>query len=266
MPDKLLYKIFVLFISLFILLPASLKAEEVTLVADINEDFKQANDYYEQGQYFKSIDLYKKIINTGVNNGYIYFNLANAYFKNEQLGQAILNYKIAELLQPRNSDVKANLKFALEQTEDQLSTEESVRPVLGIIFFWFYDFNITEIIIITIISNFILCLLAALFIYKRNDILRTIMFIVLLITLILITSTILKVYALNHPSEAVITEKKATIKSGNGDTYSTLFTLNEGTILDVSDKKGDWYKFSLSDGRKGWINIKEIGLVKPERL
>lgn len=266
MHKTIVFKIFFIIISLFIISCTYVQAEEATLISHNDEDFKQANEYYEQGHYFKSIELYKNIIKSGIQNGYIYFNLGNAYFKNEQIGHAVLNYKRAELFQPRNPDIKANLKFALEHTEDQLSTEESVKPVLHIIFFWFFDFNLPEIIIFTIISNFVLCFLVILYMYKSNEVIKNIIIVLLIVTLILISTVCLKVYTLNNPTEGVITTKIVDIKSGNGYNFATLYKLHEGTVLELVENKKDWYKFILSDGKKGWINSKNIGLVKTKAL
>ena len=67
-----------------------------------NEAFRQANSLTDEPNqakklYEKAILSYEKIINEGeIRNAKLYYNLANAYFLNEQPGKAILNYRRAE--------------------------------------------------------------------------------------------------------------------------------------------------------------------------
>ena len=42
----------------------------------------------------------------------LYFNLGNALFKSGQIGRAIVNYRLAGQLAPRDPDIRANLRFA----------------------------------------------------------------------------------------------------------------------------------------------------------
>ena len=83
-------------------------------LAEENEFFDRGNTYYEQEEYNNAIDEYKKIIAGGEVYGPLYFNLANAYFKKGELGKAIVNYERAEIFIPRDADLNANLKFAVE--------------------------------------------------------------------------------------------------------------------------------------------------------
>jgi len=68
----------------------------------------------------------------------LYYNLANAYFLQVQLGKAILNYRRAAKL-GNDNDIQKNLTFALSQRRDQVELKTESR-VLYTLFFWHYDF------------------------------------------------------------------------------------------------------------------------------
>jgi tetratricopeptide (TPR) repeat protein len=57
--------------------------------------FKQANENYAKKEYDGAIVCYRQLIDTGYQDAVLYYNLGNAYFKNEQLGTAILWYERA---------------------------------------------------------------------------------------------------------------------------------------------------------------------------
>jgi tetratricopeptide (TPR) repeat protein len=74
--------------------------------------FEAANKLYEQGQYVAAVAAYDQMVAQGEVSAAIYFNLGNACFKASQIGRAIAAYRQAEMLAPRDPDIRANLQFA----------------------------------------------------------------------------------------------------------------------------------------------------------
>jgi len=81
---------------------------------------------YRNQDYKKSIALYEALVAQGLKENkespQIYYNLGNAYFRDNQLGKAILNYERALLLDPSDGDIRHNLRFARSRTEDRIDT------------------------------------------------------------------------------------------------------------------------------------------------
>ena len=86
----------------------------------IEGPFKAAGDFYRQGDYKNAIHS---------ESGAVYYNLANSYFKDGQLGKAILNYERAKRLIPRDGDLGANYKFVLSQVRNYSSDLEPAWKV-----------------------------------------------------------------------------------------------------------------------------------------
>src|SRR6266511_3325281 len=84
---------------------------------DVSAAFEQANKYYEQSNFTEAAAAYARMIDGGHVSPALYFNLGNALFKSGQIGRAIFNYRLAQLLAPRDPDVRANLRFARNQVE-----------------------------------------------------------------------------------------------------------------------------------------------------
>lgn len=223
--------------------------------------FKEAIESYQQKQYTKSIQALQDLINSGVKNADLYYDLANAYFKSDQIGKSILNYKNALVLSPRDPDAKANLKFALEQTKDQFSSEDSIDPILRILAFWYFDLNLFELIALTLVVNIFTCFCVFICFFYKNEILKVVQWVLIVLLLVLIVSTVIKLYYNFNPSEGVIVATEADVKCGDDSTYKTLFKIHEGAEFKIEDKRDKWYKIRLKDNRKGWINSDVIGLV-----
>ena len=76
--------------------------------------FDSASRLYEQGQYRAAAAAYGEILGEGRASSALYFNLGNAWFKAGEAGRAILNYRLAERLAPRDPDIRANLRMTRE--------------------------------------------------------------------------------------------------------------------------------------------------------
>lgn len=77
--------------------------------------FHEANRLYEQGDYPAAIAAYERLLENDQSSVALYFNLGNAWFKSGRIGQAIWHYRRARELNPRDADVRANLRFARNQ-------------------------------------------------------------------------------------------------------------------------------------------------------
>lgn len=77
------------------------------------EQFAKAQAAYDEGRYAEATILYESLIDQGVVNVEVYYNLANAAFKDSDLPTAVKNYRKAWYLAPRDPDIEANLRFAL---------------------------------------------------------------------------------------------------------------------------------------------------------
>lgn len=227
--------------------------------AEANNSLAQiarANDLYIKKQYREAADIYEKLAAQGFDNGYLYYNLGNAYFRLGDIGQAVLNYSRAKKLVPRFGDVEANLRYAIRETPDKLM--ETSSPFLKNVIFWVDDFNQLEYVQAILIANFLfwLAMIGGLvFRTGAMDAARKVLLFILLITVI---SGGAKFYADSQYQTGVVLEKQIDVKSAQGTDNVTLFQLHEGAIINIRDEEGEWYKIELNDGKKGWAPKKSI--------
>ena len=88
-----------------------------TLSFAITKD--NADTAYKQGKYQQAIIDYQELLKEGVAPE-LYYNLGNAYYRSDNLAQAILAYERAAQLSPGNSDIRFNLQFARAKTIDKI--------------------------------------------------------------------------------------------------------------------------------------------------
>jgi len=77
-----------------------------------------ANAAYQRNQFTKATKLYEQAIAGGASSPDIYYNLGNAYYRQNRIGLAILNYERARKLSPNDNDIGHNLQLAQEKVKD----------------------------------------------------------------------------------------------------------------------------------------------------
>ncbi|MDR2709470.1 MAG: tetratricopeptide repeat protein [Elusimicrobiota bacterium] len=71
-----------------------------------------AQKSFDQTDYAKAIDIYESLIKVDkINDPDIYYNLSNSYFRNSDIGRAVLNIERAWRLKPRDADINYNRQF-----------------------------------------------------------------------------------------------------------------------------------------------------------
>lgn len=222
--------------------------------------FLEANQAYEKGDYASAAQLYETVIGTGIYSGALYYNLGNCYTRQGEIGKALLNYRRAERLMPRDGDLKFNLKYVLDQTKDKIETKERVG-LAGVFFFWYYWLSLKELCYFFLFANLIFWVIALILLYKQNDGLRWIRIIAFCLLLIFGSSFGIKAYTHKAIRHGVVISPEATVRSGNGTNHSPLFILHEGAEFRVRENAEGWMKISLPDGKMGWISASAAQIV-----
>lgn len=81
------------------------------------DSFAEANSAYDAGEYEAAITIYERLLREGFVAPELYYNLASSRYRQGDYGQAILNLKRAQQLQPRDRDIQHNLYFILNEAD-----------------------------------------------------------------------------------------------------------------------------------------------------
>lgn len=221
------------------------------------ELFRSANKAYEAGQYQQAITLYEKIVEQDFVNSGLYYNLGCAYFKQNEIGLAILYYKKAERLNPRDEDIRTNLAYARANTRDKFDSDgESVVTVVISKLNAFFSLNEWTIICSVLFFTISFLIIVRMFfngLLARDILLYTI---VLLLFLLFITSLFLthKIVDTVYTTRGVVLEQKIDVRSGPGETYTKLLNVHEGAIIEILQQRKEWYQVRFENGYEGWIS------------
>ena len=244
-------------IGLFAANQTALFAE--TLSATEGEKMQIANDLYERGQVLQAAQAYQQLVDLGVVDSALFYNLGNAHFKQGDYGQAIVNYKRAQQLAPRDPDVEANLALARAQVLDQFKEAGNAgfpEQVGGTLRGWF---TIDELALAALAAWILFVFVLLLFLSARAGTawragLRSVLTVATVVLVAGVLSLGSALYVENGRSEGVIVASEVDVTSGPGVQYVTEFTLHSGAEVDLVEARGNWVRLALPGaGLEGWV-------------
>ncbi len=226
------------------------------LLIFLSSIFAQANAQYAEGNYVEAAEQYQQILAESPSAD-LYYNLGNAYFKQGELAQSILAYERALRLEPSHKDAAHNLLFAQSRIIDNIEDTQSfflsnwlkaIRNTLGL-----QTWKILSIALF-------LFALVGFFVFAFNHLLllRKIAFYSSLLALSISLVSGINASSLHQrdvsQSEAIITQGIVNIKSSPDRSGTDLFTLHEGTKVEISETLGEWCCVHVGN-YTGWMPL-----------
>jgi tetratricopeptide (TPR) repeat protein len=224
--------------------------------ADINESMQQAGEFYRNGEYDNSIEIYEELRHEGYEGTSLYFNLGNSYYRIGKLGFAILNYERALKISPTDEDVKHNLAFA------NLSTIDRIQPLPTFFLFEWWEALLESLSVNgwTYAAFFFYLILIFLFVFyffaktiSQQKLILFSGFGTLLILAITVSLLVVKVNREQTHISGVIIEQSITVKSSPDPKSTDAFVIHEGLKVNLEDNLDEWIKIRLADGKVGWV-------------
>jgi hypothetical protein len=232
---------------------------------EMHERFVLANEDYLEGRYEEAAGGYEAILAGERGNGHVFYNLGNCCIRLGQVGKAVLNYRKALLLLPRDGDLKANLQYARSLCQDRI--EERPSSIGHTLAFWYHAMNLRGLFLAFCALN--LLLWASLFVrlFRDSEWIRWTIALSLILTVLMGVSAFMKYRETFRNRDGVVIEKETPVRAGFSHKDTVLFVLHEGTEFRILDREKGWWKIDLPDGKKGWMPSAaggSVSLGRPE--
>lgn len=228
----------------------------------VNAITKQnADDEYAKGNYQQAIKDYQEILKTGVSSE-IYYNLGNAYYRTDNITQALLAYERALQLSPGDNDIRFNLQYARSKTIDKITPETEMFFVT-----WYNSLvNFTSVdrwANTAIVSIVMALLLILVFLFAPQMWARKSGFYGSAVFLLLFAFANLFAFQQKHELEtkqgAIVIAPTVNVKKTPAASGTDVFVIHEGTRVDITDSgMKQWRGIKLADGREGWLKTSQI--------
>ncbi len=238
-------------ILLLMLLPLSASA-----VTKSNGDAE-----YRKGNYSQAIADYEELLKQGVSAD-LYYNLGNAYYRNDNITRAVLSYERAHLLRPGDRDIRHNLELARSKTIDKIGVDSesmittSYRAVVNLMSVDGWGMTSLLSILFLIVASLVF-LFSDKMLWRRLGLSTAIVFLVVFICSMFFAFE--QQSALLDRKGAIVTTSSVSVKRTPATSAEDVFVIHEGTRVDIEDKTMQgWRQIRLADGREGWVQTRQI--------
>lgn len=227
-------------------------------------DFQEGNTHYNSGEYQEAIDKYNSILNDGLHSFELYYNLANAHYKQNNIAESIYFYEKALQFDTNNKEALSNLSFAQQMTIDDIDIlpNSGIKNILnGLVSVMNSDG--WGVLIVVLIWFTVLFLLV--YFFSRNTKTKRVSFVSsFTLSSLILLSFVMGFYAKsveNNNIYAIVFDDEVQVKEEPNLRSSLRFKLHEGTKILLLETLGEWNKIRLTNGQSGWLQSETIKVL-----
>lgn len=219
--------------------------------------YNQGNKLYAQKDYAGAAQAYEQALQAG-HNAAVHYNLGNALFKAGNLGKAILNYRRALYLAPRDPDIATNLDFVRNYRVDKVPGAPS--PLARVLGDLFHRLSQREASWLAALCFALAGLCLAVWIVNRWVVFVVLASAIAAIALFaFVTQQAWNGEVAEHPAVVIVPEVNAL--SGPSDEAKQILLLHDGTEVRIRETRAGYMLVQLPGGAGGWIRTDAVERV-----
>lgn len=222
-----------------------------------------------QRLYREALAGFESLMRADFQNGYLYYNAANARMRLGEIGRAIADYRRALRLLPNDTDVRRNLAFARSLCEVRIEPTAG-KAITQTIFFWHFETSPRGRAWTALAAYciFWLLLFIRLLTRKRLALIGGFSWLCAAIALATGISVAWDAYAVRYRPEGVTIADAVALRKGNGAGYQPQLDrpLPRGVEFRILEQREDveanqWYHVELPDGKDGWLQAEQVETI-----
>ncbi|HVZ94520.1 MAG TPA: hypothetical protein VG797_08420 [Phycisphaerales bacterium] len=204
----------------------------------------------------ESAGLYQQVIDSGVKNGLLYYNIGNAEMLLGDVGRAILNYRRAERLIGGDADLASNLSYARARVASRFETP-TAGTLRRVALFWHDDLSARTRWWIAAGLWGAFWLLAIVRLIGKVGFRAKYALSALAVGAVAFGASVWMTYRESEESrDAVIVAERVVGRKGpdeNGYEPSFKDPLSAGVEMKIVEERPGWLLVKLPDGRETWL-------------
>lgn len=232
--------------------------------------FRAANEAYFRGDYTAAVQSYQRLVDAGVRDADVYFNLGVASAREDELGSAILNFERAARLRPGDAETNAALETARATLGKRLAQAKGeamiqAKPPMSEALVR----SVAEDTLAVALLVFDVLFFSLLLVYSRlkTDAQRNTTAVAAAAcgALLLISGTglFLKRGGQSEGRAGVVLREGAEVREGPDRHARARAGAHEGMSARVLASDGSFVRVKIPSGAEGWMAQRDVGLIAP---
>jgi len=225
--------------------------------AGLEVAFDAGNKLFEEGKYSEAAAAYEKLLAEGHRSAAVFYNLGTACYKANQMGRAVIAFRQAEQLTPRDANLRANLQFVRKKVNGE---DKSPVPLWQS---WLALFTLNEGTVLATVAFWVWFLLLAAREWKPalGKTLRGYALMAGLLTAFFAFCLAASAYVRLGYVSAVVVVKEVVVRFGPIEESQTSYYLPDGAEVAVLDSKDNWLQVRDPSRRVGWLKRDQVVLL-----
>ena len=232
---------------------------------------ESATAEYNNDKYAKALELYLQAATEEGTSSDLFYNIGNTYYRMGDLGNAVLYYERALVLNPSNEDAEINLEFVNSKIQTRLSEEKSF--VVHVIDTFIESLTSNEWATIASITFVLLIAGILLYVFSSVVTLRKVGFfgggVMLVVSFVSLISAFTVKSRVEAHDKAVVLSPSVTLSTvpripkGKAEEAFILTAGNKVTVVDsvenINGEKAEmWYEVKADDTHRAWLKKEHV--------
>ncbi len=237
---------------------------------DLEGTFEQGNEAFWSGELADAIQRYEGLVELGVWDADLFYNLGTTYARQGRYGPAILNLERALILEPGNEDARHNLETVRRTLARHRTAEGRDADVQPPRSFWMN--LLARVTHWQVGVPFLICWVGLFVVlgWRRvatGEIARLVLLIAALVLggVALVSGALVlgkAAYDTQVREAIAIHGDQAVMREGPGERFDRAGTASEGDRLRVLDREGEWLHLRDATGHEGWGRVGDFGELR----
>lgn len=238
------------------------------VASSLESIFQSGNRAFATGNTRQAIQSYHQLIKFGVDDPDVYFNLGTAYARLEKYGHAIRCFERAARLQPGDDSIDRNLRLAMETLNSQhaqkfpgaiTQTQPPLRYAL------LRDLTVNTLALAMLFLNLLAFGLLGARAFCSPRPLRLGLSVVSGVAAFALVVSVLLLFAklgmLGQGRDAVVLKERASLTDRPSIEAIVRGQALQGERALIHEQEGKFYRVTFTDGRRGWMHLKDVGEI-----
>ena len=221
--------------------------------------FREGNQRYEAGDYTGALEAYRQVLASDYESAALYYNMGNAHYRLDELGQAVRYYERARRLMPGQARIQHNLNQVKNRTVDSFAERSASswerwwrRAVVEVGQLGFFA------------GGLLFCFLAAglicygIWVGRSSSWLRGAIGGAGGLAALLLVAAFGASLEPTLRRQAVVTAEETPLRSRAQSSAASEQAVHEGLLLEVLRTDGGWTQVRLPDGKTGWLRSDNV--------
>jgi len=235
--------------------------QEAQIAYDHGIALQTADPVASKESFRRSAERFQILVDTGIENGKLWYNLGNAQLQSGKIGEAIASYRSGKRSIPDNGRLTANLQYARTLVSNPMQGDDT-NSILSKLAFWHYDLPTKARLTFCILFWFIFWGLVSTRLFKQIPGFKTASLTIGCASIALGISVGADILD-QHQDHGVITTNEVIVRKGNGVHFAPILKdpIHEGIEFEVIEQRPDWIHIKLPNGTAGWIQEDDAQIV-----